>query len=115
MYPYVAEPFLPVYGIRFAINCPSHVCLYLYFRATTTSLVEALIMVVSIAIWNRKKLAVWISLGVWGCNVAFLIQGKSLLCNCNRSGNPCLTRFGTRCCAGEIFNLNYFGLCGLIR
>ena len=91
MYPYVAEPFLPVYGIRFAINCPSHVCLYLYFRAATTSLVEALIMVVSIAIWNRKKLAVWISLGVWGCNVAFLIQGKSLLCNCNRSGNPCLT------------------------
>jgi hypothetical protein len=42
---------------------------------------EALIVVASIAIWNRNKLAVGISLGVWGCNVAFLVQGRPLLYN----------------------------------
>jgi len=76
-----AEPFLPVYGSRFVIDCPSHVCLYVHFRAESTSLDEALIVVASIAIWNRKKLAVGISLGVWGCNVAFLIQGGPPLFN----------------------------------
>jgi hypothetical protein len=33
--------------------------------------------VVSIAIWNRNRLVMAISLIVWGINVAFLIQGKS--------------------------------------
>ena len=35
--PYFAEPFLPVYGNCFTINCPSHVCLYLHCRAASTS------------------------------------------------------------------------------
>src|SRR5260221_14654663 len=56
----IAELFLPVYGSRFAIDCPSHVCLYVHFRAESTSLHEALIVVASIAIWNRKKLVVGI-------------------------------------------------------
>jgi hypothetical protein len=33
--------------------------------------------VISIAIWNRNRLVMAMSLIVWGTNVAFLIQGKS--------------------------------------
>jgi hypothetical protein len=42
------------------------------------SLDQVLTEVASIAIWNRKKLAVVTSLAVWGANLGFLIQGKSL-------------------------------------
>lgn len=83
----------------------------LRFRADSTSLDGALILVASIAIWNRKKLAVGISLTVWGCNVAFLIQGEPPLFN--RSGIPCLRRFGTRCRAGELFYFIILGFGGL--
>ena len=72
---------------------------------------KALIVVASIAIWNREKLVVGISLGVWGCNAAFLVQGKPLLFN--RTGVACLTRFGARRCTSEFFL--YFGFYGLIR
>ncbi|KAH9985890.1 hypothetical protein BJV74DRAFT_929491 [Russula compacta] len=31
-----------------------------------------------VAIWNRKKVVIWIAIGLWVTNFAFLIQGKSL-------------------------------------
>jgi hypothetical protein len=34
---------------------------------------------IRIAIWDRKKIIVAFATGVWGINIAFLIQGKSLL------------------------------------
>ena len=109
---YFTGPFLSVYSSCFAFNRPSHVCLYLYFRAAATSPDEALIVVASIAIWNRNKLAVRISLGVWGCNVAFLVQGKLLLFN--RSGISCLTQFGNLPGAARVSSiLIIFGFVGL--
>jgi hypothetical protein len=39
---------------------------------------QMLMKVASIAIWNRKKFAVVTSFVVWGANLGFLIQGKSL-------------------------------------
>jgi len=33
---------------------------------------------VRIAIWDRKKIIVAFATGVWGVNIAFLIQGKFL-------------------------------------
>ena len=33
---------------------------------------------IRIAIWDRKKIIVAFATGVWGVNIAFLIQGKSL-------------------------------------
>jgi len=43
----------------------------------STAAASLLIVLRIIAIWNRKKLAVGISLAVWGCNVGFLIQGAA--------------------------------------
>ena len=34
--------------------------------------------VIRIAIWDRKRIIVAFVTGVWGINIAFLIQGKSL-------------------------------------
>jgi hypothetical protein len=39
---------------------------------------QVLTEVASIAIWNRKKFSVVTSFAVWGVNLGFLIQGKSL-------------------------------------
>lgn len=33
---------------------------------------------VSIAIWDRRKIIVWISFGLWVNHIAFLIEGISL-------------------------------------
>jgi hypothetical protein len=37
---------------------------------------QALIEIVSIAIWNRKKPAIVVAVGIWVVNVAFYLQGK---------------------------------------
>jgi hypothetical protein len=34
---------------------------------------------IRIAIWDRKRIIVAFAAGLWGINVAFLIQGKPLL------------------------------------
>jgi hypothetical protein len=36
-------------------------------------------MIVSIAVWNRKKVITTVAIGVWVIEIAFLIQGKSPL------------------------------------
>jgi hypothetical protein len=63
---------------RFAIDCTSHVCLDIQFHTITPSPNHALNIVASIAIWNRNRFAMVTALGLFGTNVAFSIQGKSL-------------------------------------
>ena len=50
-------------------------CVHLSFRPTIVSPHQALIEAVSIAIWNKNKIAVALAIGTWAINVAFLIQG----------------------------------------
>ena len=63
---------------QFAIDCTSHVCLDIQFHTVTPSPNHTLNIVASIAIWNRNKFAMVTALGLFGTNVAFAIQGKSL-------------------------------------
>jgi len=57
------------------INCQVGISFVISLSFLSTASASLLIVLRIIAIWNRKKLAMWISLGVWGCNAAFLIQG----------------------------------------
>jgi hypothetical protein len=63
--------FLRVFGLCFAADCPSHVCLDVH-------LYSMLIETCSIAIWNPNKVAMVMAIGVWGINAVFLIEGRSL-------------------------------------
>ncbi|KAI0274127.1 hypothetical protein BGY98DRAFT_95476 [Russula aff. rugulosa BPL654] len=49
--------------------------IFAYLAFATSSLLMVLRI---IAIWNRKTIIVALATGVWGVNIAFLIQGKSL-------------------------------------
>ena len=51
-------------------------CVHLSFRPTIVSPHQALIEAVSIAIWNKNKIAVALAIGTWAINVAFLILGR---------------------------------------
>ena len=67
---------LPGVCHRFAVDRASHVChrpilCFPFFRDQT------LMDDFSMAIWNKNRVVVAISLGVWTANVAFLIQGES--------------------------------------
>jgi len=66
---------LPGFCHRFAVDRASHVChrrilCFLVFRERT------LMDDFSMAIWNKNRVVVAISLGVWMTNFAFLIQGE---------------------------------------
>jgi hypothetical protein len=43
---------------------------------TATSPNQALIGVASIAIWNKNKVLMAVTISLWGIEVVFLIQGK---------------------------------------
>jgi hypothetical protein len=63
----------------FAFDCSSRVRSHQHPRDTPISPNQPLIDISSIAIWNRNKAAMAATIGVWGINIVFLIQGKSLL------------------------------------
>jgi hypothetical protein len=67
---------LPGLCHRFAVDRASHVChrpilCFPVFRD------QSLVDDFSTAIWNKNRVVVAISLGVWMTNIAFLIQGES--------------------------------------
>lgn len=72
---------LPLIGLRlpgichrFAVDRASHVCHRPCFPVFRD---QSLMDDFSIAIWNKNRVVVAISLGVWMTNIAFLIQGES--------------------------------------
>ena len=71
--------FLPVCDLRFAIDCSSHVRLHLQFHKAAIFRDLVLIDAASIAIWNRNKVVVTLSITVLGISIAFHLQSKSLL------------------------------------
>jgi hypothetical protein len=56
---------------------------------------------IRIAIWDRKKIIVAFATGVWGVNIAFLIQGKSLPPCIGVIKIPVQMWRGIRCYTGE--------------
>jgi uncharacterized membrane protein len=83
---------------------------------TTISSIQVLIETASIAIWNTNRTVAAIAIGIWGINVAFLIQCESVLlwghCQWNQM---ILILFGNRCRKGEYtVDLDYFELSGLM-
>jgi hypothetical protein len=66
--------FLPVFGLRFVIDCSSHVRLHMPFHVTTISPDQVLIDAASIAIWSRNKVARVVTLSIWGIGIGFHIQ-----------------------------------------
>jgi hypothetical protein len=65
---------MPVPGLRFVIDCSSHVRLHLSFRMATIYLDHVLIDANSIAIWNRNKAARLATTSIWGIGIGFHIQ-----------------------------------------
>ena len=76
---FIPGVFLLGYIRLFTFDCFSRVSPHQYFHDTMVSPNQELIEIASIAIWNRNKIATAAAIGVWVINVAFLIQGKSLL------------------------------------
>jgi hypothetical protein len=74
--------YLLVFSRCLAVDCSSHVCLDLHLRSTIIFAELILIGASSIAIWNRKKVIVAMAITLWGINVAFLIEGRSLPLYC---------------------------------
>jgi hypothetical protein len=66
--------YVPVCGRRFAVGYSSHVRLHLPFRIATISPDQVLIDAASIAIWNRNKVVMVMSISLWVIGVAFHIQ-----------------------------------------
>ncbi len=69
---------MPVLDCHFAIDCLSHVRLYIQFHLTTSFWNQILINVGSVAIWNRNKVAAALALTVWVITIGFHIYSKSL-------------------------------------
>ena len=72
------DAFLPFCDDRFAIDCSSHVRLYLESHIAAIFRNNVLIDDASIAIWNRNKVAVILAITVWVITVAFHLQSKFL-------------------------------------
>ncbi|KAH9985091.1 hypothetical protein BJV77DRAFT_1071623 [Russula vinacea] len=68
------DVFLPVCDRRFAIDCSSHVCLHLQSHFAAIFSNQALIDAASIAIWNRNKVVVALTIMVWGMSIGFHLQ-----------------------------------------
>ena len=62
---------------------------------------------IRIAIWDRKKIIVAFATFVWGVNIAFLIQGKSLLPCFGVIKSPVQMWCGIRCYTGEYSSTHY--------
>jgi hypothetical protein len=67
--------YVPVCGRRLAVVCYSHVRLHLPFRIATISPDQVLIDVASIAIWNRNKVVMVMSISLWAIGAASHIYG----------------------------------------
>jgi hypothetical protein len=67
--------FLPVFCNCISIDRSPHVCLPSTINPPTQAHIEA----TRIAIWNRNKIVMAMTIGIWGINLAFLILGMSLL------------------------------------
>ena len=76
---FIPGVFLLGYIRLFTFDCSSRVSPHQHFHDAMVSPNQELIEIASIAIWNRNKIATAAAIGVWVINVAFLIQGKSLL------------------------------------
>ena len=100
---------LLVSGLRFAIDCSSHVSLHLSFHTTTISQDQLLIDATSIAIWSRNKVAKVATLSIWGIGMGFHIQCQLFPSSLLRmTFNYILIWFGNRCCAGGLPVFEYF-------
>lgn len=77
--------FLHIFGLRFAIDCPSHVRPRVLSR---NAICPDLVLTDpdSIAIWSRNKAVKATSIAIWGAGVAFHINGK--LFPLNPVGDP---------------------------
>lgn len=84
----------------FAIDCSSGVRPSTIY-GTTISPIQVFIETASIAIWNANRTIVAIAIGIWGINIAFLVQGESVLQWGPCQWNPILISIGNRCCKGE--------------
>lgn len=93
--------FLPVCDLLFAIDSSSHVRLHLQFHKAAILRILVLIDAASIAIWNRNKVVVTLSITVLGISVAFHLQSKSLLPFPQKTWNFIQTWFGNRYRTGE--------------
>ena len=62
----------------FAIDCSSHVRVRPRFHVRTILGIQVLINAASIAIWNKNKVVVPLTLIVWGTTVGFHLHSKSL-------------------------------------
>jgi len=69
----------------FTIDCASHVRLLSHFHETTIFPDQTFIVIASIAIWNKNKVATAMAISLWTAHVAFFIYCKLLL--------PCYTGY----------------------
>ena len=74
--------FLPVFCHCISINRYPHVRL----SSTVNSQTQAHIEATRIAIWNRNKIVIALTIGIWGVNLAFLTSGMSLLLRSSPNG-----------------------------
>lgn len=84
----------------FAIDRSSGVCPSTIY-GTTISQIQVFIETASIAIWNANRTVAAIAIGIWGINIAFLVQGESVLQWGPCQWNPILISIGNRRCKGE--------------
>ena len=68
---------LSVLGCCFTIDRSSRVRPRSYFCCMIISPNLALIGAVSVAIWNKHRIAMGMAIGIWGINVVLHIQGES--------------------------------------
>jgi hypothetical protein len=70
--------FMPSVDCRFAIDCSSQVRVRLRFHVKTFLGNLVLINAASIAIWNRDKVVVTLTIIVWGTSIGFHLHGQFL-------------------------------------
>ena len=78
---FLLDSFDAVLVYRFTIDCPSHVRLHLWFRATQFSESGAHFIAISIAIWNKNKAIMILAVTVSATSIAFHLHSESLRLN----------------------------------
>jgi len=70
---------MPGVDSRYAIDCSSHVCVRPRFHLKTILGNQVLTNAASIAIWDRNKVVVRLTIIVWGTSIGFHLYSEFLL------------------------------------
>ena len=101
--PYLIIPDLSIYDLCliFAIDYTSHVRFLRFYSSANIQRRHSFSLLASIAIWNKNKVIVGLSILVWGINGSFLVQGESLSSHSRTNCNSVKTWFVSRPRPGE--------------